>query len=165
MSCWEAINSCLSMYLWACLWISRDSWSCDCLDSFSSFGFSSSKWQDRFLHLCSLNRFGFTVQWLGLSFCLAVEMKPIEERACAFLYTPSSSWKSAHFNCLGHYHLNSHDQIIRLAQRATYGTTGQLFRPFQQCIPWSPPLENEPATTECRPTKFTGLHCTPTMPN
>ena len=37
--------------------------------------------------------------------------------------------------------------------RAIHGTIGLLFRPFrshQQCIPWSPPLEIELETRECR---------------
>ena len=32
----------------------------------------------------------------------------------------------------------------------TYRNTRQLFRPHQQCIPWSKPLEIKPATTDCR---------------
>ena len=46
--------------------------------------------------------------------------------------------------------INYHEQKSSEHLRTTYGNIGQLFRPHQQCIPWSPPLEIEPATRDCK---------------
>ena len=52
------------------------------------------------------------------------------------------------------YELNYHEQKIRLTPthdiRKHWTAVFDLIRSHQQCIPWSPPLEIEPAITEAK---------------
>ena len=56
------------------------------------------------------------------------------------------------------------ENLLNTYTRHTEGLAScfDLIRSHQQCIPWSPPLDNEPATTDCR---AENLQLSQMMPN